>query len=92
METMASSPHRMTTGNQGVHFFSLLSRTLLMRGRQKKDQNAKDRKQAQMDRAEWPAGGAGPSARPAPPRGIGQGCRSGTRPLRLFAVLCVLCV
>jgi hypothetical protein len=53
MKTMASSPHRMTTDNQGVHFLALLSRTLLMRGWQRKvlkANNVKDRKQAQRPR------------------------------------------
>ena len=95
MKTMASSPHRMTTDNQGVHFFSLLSRTPPKRSRQKKGQNAKhakDRKQAQMPRAasaslpyparqRRPRAWAGAAGRPV-----------GSVHLRFFAVLCVLCV
>ncbi len=63
MKTMTSSSHRMTTDNQGVHFFSLLSRTLLMRSRQKKDQNANERKWPQTG-ANGPSGMAGRRHRP----------------------------
>jgi len=49
--------------------FSL--RTLSLRGPSEEGFNANERKQAQMDRTEWPAGGTGPRAQPALPRGIG---------------------